>query len=319
MGFLVRSPGLLASVQGSGRPGFLRSGIAEGGALDLKSLAIANLLAGNAPGEAGLEMTLAGAELEFTLGNVVAIAGADMEPRLNGEAAPMYRSFAVQPGDVLAFGPARSGCRAYLAFAGGLELPLVMGSKSTNLNCGIGGYRGRGLKAGDFLRFAAPLAPLRIAVRRVEGRRIAPAEGFGSPVAVLRVIPGPQAESFTEAGLEAFYGGEYAVTARSDRMGSVLEGPAVGAKGPTDIVSDGIPLGGVQVPSGGQPIAMLADRQTTGGYAKIAVVIDADLGTLAQRRPGDRVAFSRVSLGVAQRASRREAAALAALARRLGS
>jgi biotin-dependent carboxylase-like uncharacterized protein len=300
-GFVVRSPGLLSSVQGSGRIGYQRSGLAEGGALDPVSLAIANGLVGNEPGEAGIEMTLSGAEFEFSCGNIVAVAGADMEPRLNGAPAPMYEAFAVNPGDLLSFGSAVSGCRAYLALAGGIDLPLVMGSKSTNLSCGIGGFEGRALKAGDELGFSSPLAPF-----MPEPPRLAPPEDFSSPLTILRVIPGPQADRFTKRGLDAFYGEEYRVGSRSDRMGSVLEGAMVEAKSKTDIVSDGIALGAVQIPSGGKPIVMLADRQTTGGYAKIACVIDADIRLLAQRKSGDRIAFRKTSLAAARRACLRE-------------
>jgi biotin-dependent carboxylase-like uncharacterized protein len=256
-------------------------------------------------------MTLAGAQLEIAAGNIVAIAGANMEPKLNGQPSPMYRAFAVNPGDILSFGSATSGCRAYLAVAGGFDLPLVMGAKSTNLSCHLGGLEGRALKAGDALKFASPMAPF----DPDEGSFLPP-EDFSSPLTTLRVIPGPQEEYFTKKGLETFYGSEYRVGNRSDRMGSVLEGPSVEAKSKTDIISDGIPLGAVQVPSGGKPIVMLADRQTTGGYAKIACVIHADIRLLAQRRPGDRIAFRKISLGAARRAYLREERRLRWITRR---
>jgi biotin-dependent carboxylase-like uncharacterized protein len=297
-GFRVVKAGLQCSAQDSGRIGYQSYGIATSGALDLRSLAIANILVGNPEGEAALEACLAGPELEIEVGNVMAIAGADIEPKLNGEAVPQYAAFAVNPGDILSLGAAVTGCRAYLSFAGGLDLPLVMGSRSTNLKCGLGGFEGRALQAGDRIGFRSPIAPL-----DPDPRRRARKEDFSGRVATLRVVAGPQDEFFTQAGIDTFYGAEYCLTERSDRMGCALEGPIVQAKGKTDIVSDGITLGAIQIPSQGKPIVMLADRQTTGGYAKIATVIGADIPLLAQRRPGEKVAFKRVSLGQARRAA----------------
>jgi biotin-dependent carboxylase-like uncharacterized protein len=297
-GFRVVKAGLQCSAQDSGRIGYQSYGITTSGALDLRSLAIANILVGNPEGEAALETCLAGPELEIEAGNVMAIAGADMEPKLNGETVPQYAAFAVNPGDILSLGAAVMGCRAYLAFAGGLDLPLVMGSRSTNLKCCLGGFEGRALKAGDRIGFRSPIAPL-----APDPRRRARTEDFSGRVATLRVVAGPQDEFFTQIGIDTFYGAEYCMTERSDRMGCVLEGPSVETRGKTDIVSDGIPLGAIQIPSQGKPIVMLADRQTTGGYAKIATVIGADIPLLAQRRPGEKVAFKRVSLGQARRAA----------------
>lgn len=309
-GLVVRGPGLLCTVQDSGRIGYQSSGIAASGALDLRSLAIANILVGNAPGEAALEMSLLGGEFEVATGNLFAIAGADMGAGLNGEPLPLCSAFAAEPGDVIGFGAARSGCRAYLAAAGGFDLPLVMGSKSANLKCGIGGLDGRALRAGDSLAFASPVAPLDPIPRRK-----AEPEDFGAGIIELRVVAGPQDEAFGVAALAKFYGSVYAVGERSDRMGCLLEGPAVEAEAGTDIVSDGIALGSVQIPADGKPIVMLADRQTTGGYAKIATVISSDIPLLAQRRPGDRLRFRRVSLAEARRAALGEMAGLGALER----
>lgn len=312
MGIIIRSAGMLATIQDLGRIGFQKSGIAVSGALDGRSLSVANILAGNPAGEAGIEMTLMGATFEFTAANVVALAGADMGATLNGAPAPRYAAFPVKAGDVLALGMAVSGCRAYIAFAGGLNVPSVMGSKSTNLKCGIGGVQGRQLKEGDAVPFSAPKETL----PNMERRR-APAEDFSGAATVLRAVPGPQDGHFAAGGLKAFFAASYAVTARADRMGCVLDGPPVPSESKTDIISDGIPLGGVQISSDGKPIVMLADRQTTGGYAKIATVASVDLPLLAQRKPGDAVTFKKVSIGAAQRAYRAEMAALDKLARRI--
>jgi biotin-dependent carboxylase-like uncharacterized protein len=312
MGFIVRNAGLLATVQDLGRVGHQSSGIAASGALDGRSLSIANVLVGNRRGEAGLELTLLGATLQFTAENVVALTGADMGATLDGAPAPRYAAFPVRPGDVLALGPAVSGCRAYLAFAGGLDLPEALGSKSTNLKCGIGGFRGRALKDGDALAFAAPVP----ALPDLEKRRVPP-EDFSGTEAALRAVPGPQDGFFGPETLAAFFGRTYLVTARSDRMGCVMEGEPLPALAKTDIVSDGMPLGAVQVASDGKPIVMLADRQTVGGYAKIAVVASADIPLLAQRKPGDAVRFVKISVGAAQRLYRRDQRALERLERSL--
>lgn len=312
MGFIVRNAGLLATVQDLGRVGHQSSGIAASGALDGRSLSIANILVGNKRGEAGLELTLLGSTLEFTAAAVVALTGADMGATINGAPAPRYAAFPVKPGDVLALGPAVSGCRAYLAFAGGLDLPEALGSKSTNLKCGIGGFRGRALKDGDELAFAAPVP----ALPNLEKRRVPPEDFSGAEIA-LRAVPGPQDGFFGRDALAAFFGRSYLVTARSDRMGCGLEGEPLPALAKTDIVSDGMPLGAVQIASDGKPIVMLADRQTVGGYAKIAVVASADIPLLAQRKPGDAVRFVKISVGTAQRLYRREQRALERLERSL--
>lgn len=312
----VLSPGLLTTVQDAGRVGYLKYGFGTSGALDLPALAAANLLVGNAPGEAALECTLTGPTLEFLCDATVAVTGCNMGAALGGGAAPMYAAFDVKRGDILKLGFAASGCRAVIAFAGGIGVPAVMGGKSTSLCCGVGGFEGRALRAGDLLPLAAP----RTGLPGLAARRAAPpenpADGRERPV-VLRAVPGPQDDYFTEEGLAAFFSGEYAVTGKSDRMGCRLEGPEIAAKAGVDIISDGIPLGAVQVPSSGRPIVMLADRQTAGGYAKIATVISADLPKLAQCRAGDRIRFEKVSVGEAQALARAQREALEALAARL--
>ncbi len=313
MGIILRSPGMLTTVQDLGRTGHQKSGIAVSGALDSRSFSLANLLVGNGSAEAAaLEMTLMGATVEFTEANVVAIAGADMGATLNGHPAPIYTAFSVQKGDLLALGLAVAGCRAYLAFAGGLDLPAVMGSRSTNLKCSLGGYQGRALKEGDSIPFAAPV----IALPEM-GKRVLPPEDFSSASVLLRAVPGPQDDYFSGEGLQSFFGASFSVSARSDRMGCVLDGQAIPSATKTDIVSDGIPLGAVQISSDGKPIVMLADRQTTGGYAKIAVVASVDIPLLAQRKPGDSVRFGSISVAEAQRLFRQERKQTGKLRRRL--
>ena len=301
MGIEVLQPGLLTTVQDLGRAGYQKLGIAPSGALDKTALKTANILLGNPAGEAALELTFAGPELRFTRATCIAVTGGDFGALLNGEPIPRCAAAPVKSGDVLSFGPAKSGCRAYLAFAGGLELPAVMGSKSTNLKCGFGGFQGRKLLAGDVIEFASPredlpFFPLRTLDAPQYGREV-----------TLRAVLGPQDDAFTEAGMRTFFGESYEATARSDRMGCALEGPAVECRGKSDIISDGIPDGAVQIPASGKPIVMLSDRQTTGGYAKIATVASVDLPLLAPCRPGDKSRFAPVSVGEAQKLARKEA------------
>lgn len=305
MGIKILNPGLLTTVQDAGRFGYQKTGISPSGALDLHALRVANILVGNPMDEAGLEMTVFGATLEFTGTNTIAVTGGDFQPTLNGKPMPLYTAVRVPAGSTLAFGAAKTGCRAYLAFAGGLDVPAVMGSKSTNLKCGFGGFQGRKLLPGDEIPFAAPASDLRFPrLRELK------APDYPEETLTLRVIPGPQDDAFTERGLAAFFGETYQVTNKCDRMGCTLEGPAVEYKSRADIISDGIPLGAVQIPSGGKPIVMLADHQTTGGYTKIGTVISTDLPRFVQRKVGQKVRFARIPMKEAQNLCRREQKAL---------
>lgn len=301
VGIRIQQPGLLTTVQDFGRTGYQKFGISLSGAMDRRALATANLLVGNRAGEAGLEMTMVGAVMEFTVPNIVAITGGNFAPTLNGAAVPMCAAFPVNAGDTLAFGMAQSGCRCYVAFAGGLNVPVVMGSKSTNLKCRIGGCEGRRLKMGDEIGFTNPVAyKPDLSQRFVEYREPCEKE------VILRVVLGPQDDYFTDTGIHTFLNDAYTVTNRSDRMGCSLEGPKVEYKTKADIISDGIPLGAVQIPSGGKPIVMLSDRQTTGGYAKIATVISTDLPLFVQRKSADRIHFQKVTMREAQAINRAE-------------
>jgi biotin-dependent carboxylase-like uncharacterized protein len=235
------------------------------------------------------------------------VAGADLGLRVNGQPLPTWMSVYVRQGWTIEFGGRRNGCYAYLAVAGGISTPRVMGSRATYLAGGFGGLEGRALKAGDLLPVGAVPGGGHLAARA--GRRLPehlrPQYGDQPDVPV---IAGPQEEAFSPGGLEAFYSGKYNVSATADRMGYRLQGPEIahedrrGGAEPGGIVSDGIPLGAVQVPAGGQPIVMMADRQTTGGYAKIAVVASASIPLLAQCLPGkSSVRFERTSVEEAQR------------------
>lgn len=295
-GFLVKSPGILTTIQDSGRYGYQWSGISPAGAMDLHSLRLANILLDNDMDEAGLEITIVGPELLFECDETIAITGADLSPTLNGHPISNNCAVSVSAGDTLKFGANKSGTRAYLAFAGGLAIESTMGSRSTLLRNKLGSLGGRALKKDDVIGLRMPKKRL-----PGQGQRIVRSEPQDNRNITLRVIMGPQDDLFTEAGIASFLSQEgYRVTDQFSRHGYRLEGPKIQHKNGGDIVSDGIALGAVQVPTNGQPIIMLAERQSTGGYTKIANVITVDLPKIGQCGSGARVRFQAVSVEEAQ-------------------
>ena len=308
MGVIVENGGVLTTVQDSGRFGYEQYGLSTSGPMDQRAFQTANVLVGNDPNEAALEITLLGPTLRFTSPAVIAVTGADLSLRVNGESAETYRALAMKAGDTVSFGAPVSGCRAYMAFAGGLDIPQVLGSRSTLPRFKIGGYQGRRLEKGDELPLRNTVASLpNLARRRLE------APAIESGPRTVRVILGPQDDRFTEQGIADFLGGTYTVGKDFDRMGYRLEGPVVAHKTDGNIISDGIAIGSVQVPSDGHPIIMMADHQTVGGYTKIATVITVDLPVIGQSKAGDQIRFEKVSVDEAQQLYadwRRELAAL---------
>lgn len=295
----VLKAGMMTSVQDGGRLGWQRFGVPVCGAMDPEALAVANILAGNDETEAALELTGAGCIVRFESPNIFALAGADFSPLLNGNPIETGRALLAKKGDILQLGFAKNGFRGILAVAGGFDVPVVMGSRSTYLKGGFGGLEGRLLRDGDVLPFRnAQVWLSNLGERRADLLRSSADE----PV---RVVPGPQADSFSSRGIDTFLSGVYTVTSKSDRMGYRLEGPKIEYAQNKDgnIISDGIVMGAVQVPSG-QPIVMMADRQTTGGYAKIAVVITPDLGRIAQMAAGHPLRFAAVSQQEAEQLTR---------------
>lgn len=286
MGIRITNVGPLCSVQDGGRYGYAEYGFSVSGAMDLFSHRIANILVGNDRDQAAIEMTLFGLSGEFTSDAVIAITGADVSPEINGVSIPSFQAVKVKKGDMLECSFAKNGCRAYLAVNSGFYLKKVMGSLSTNLKCKIGGYMGRALKSGDLLYFNTVAPSVKRMSKRVAGLSLK----IENP-ARLGVLLGPQDDYFTEKGIDTFFSAVYALTNESDRMGVKLDGAAVESKGGVDIISDGIPLGAVQIPASGKPIVMTADRQTVGGYAKIGTVISTDVSVLGQLRPGDSLSF----------------------------
>lgn len=299
--FEVLRAGLLSTVQDRGRIGCQKFGVTVSGAMDEVALRVGNILVGNAQGAAGLEINLLGPRLRCRADLVLALTGAEMDADLDGKPVPWYEAFRARAGQVLDIRHCTQGMRAYLTVGGGIDVPVRLGSRSTSLAAGFGGLEGRPLRDGDVLSAGPSIGGAARSVGRAAPQDCRPT--FGSPQTV-RVVLGPQDDAFTEAGRRTFVESVYEVSPSSDRMGCRLEGPAIEHVGPADIVSDWIPPGGIQVPGNGKPIVLLADRQTTGGYTKIATVIGPDLPKLAQLRPGEAVRFRAVSVGEALAAAR---------------
>ena len=289
----VISPGLLTTVQDLGRRGFQKYGVPVCGALDAVSMRIANMLVGNPETLAGLEFTAIGPTLRFERDAVIALVGADFAPVIDGAEARAWESVRVPAGATMGFRAPADGVRAWLAVDGGVDVPIVMGSRSTDLKGGFGGHEGRALTDGDALPLGRPLRPDPPSPARLPAE-ISRQPTYGQSFDI-RVALGPQNDRFADAGISALLQSEYAVSPDADRTGYRLDGPAIEHAAGADIVSDGTALGSIQVPGTGTPIILLADRGTTGGYAKIATVISPDIGLLAQAMPGAKIRFRAVS------------------------
>ena len=288
----ILDAGLLTTVQDLGRYGFQRYGVSASGVMDEYSAKIANKLVGNKVGEAVLETTLKGVQIEFLQNTAVAITGGNCDVTLNGTKIELWQSYLVNRGDILKMGICRSGLRNYLAFAGGIDVPIIMNSKSTNLKAKVGGFNGRKLMTGDILSVGVGSLETPLTLNKYY------IPTYSKDIKV-GVILGQQDDYFTEAGIKTFLNETYTVTQESDRMGirvSSVSGATIEHKNGADIISDGITFGAIQVPGSGQPIVMMADRQTTGGYTKIGNVISSDLAKLAQATPGTKVKFVEYTL-----------------------
>lgn len=308
----ILHPGVLTTVQDRGRIGHQREGIPVSGAMDELSLRVANLLVGNDENAAALEMTLVGPTLRFDEQTLVALTGADLGAAVDGVRVPSWRPVSIAAGAILTTEAAARGCRGYLAVAGGIDVVPVLGSRATYVRAAFGGIDGRPLRRGDVVHFGA-VSELsrRIATAIVE--RAAPAKvAAGSWSAGPSLIPffrsGPAIRLIDDehtallAGesLERLVGAEFRVGPQSDRMGYRLEGPELKLAAPMDLLSEAVAFGTVQLPPGGTPIVLMADRQTTGGYPRIGQVASVDLPFVAQLKPGDRLRFRRIPLEEAQ-------------------
>jgi len=301
---VVEEGGLLTTVQDLGRVGYRRFGLPPAGAMDPLALKVTNLLIGNPPGAAALEFTFPGPRLRAARPLALAIGGADLSPTINGRPARLWSCLRLDAGDLLAFDAPRSGRWAYLAFPGGVDVPETMGSRATCLAATLGGYAGRRLERGD------RLGCLRITPRSV----LRLPEHHWPPVtgaAAVRIVLGPQQEYFTEDAVAALLGAPFSVGPESNRVGYRLEGPRLSHRTPVELLSDGLLPGALQVPSGGQPIVIMADGPTTGGYPKIGGIVLPDLRWIAQARRGETIRFQAVVRDAAHVAAREEAAFLA--------
>jgi antagonist of KipI len=302
----ILSPGVLTTVQDLGRPGYQRLGIAESGAMDTFSFVVANRLVGNPDNSACLEITLVGPKIRFLRHTWGSLTGAHLSAHLNQSPLTPGRTFKVKTGDLLSFGPRVFGMRAYLAVAGGFDVPVVLGSCSTYVYAGFGGYEGRPLRKGDILS----------AFTKKDDNELTLAElpvefqiGSYDP-SPIHVIVGPHEDRFTPEGLQVFFNSRYVVMSDSNRMGYRLKGPQITHRDTPIVVSEATPVGAVQVPGQGTPVILLRERGTTGGYTKIACVISRDIDVLAQIFPGEGLFFRPVDLSEAHRLDKKRWEAL---------
>jgi antagonist of KipI len=292
----VLNPGALSLLQDSGRHGFQQYGVSVSGAMDPEALFIGNHLLGNDLGAAAIEVTFGGAEFRFESELVAVITGGNLQPSLDGTPLDNRETFVASAGSVLRFGAPVAGLRAYLLIEGGFDAPQVLGSRSTHVASGIGGLNGAPLAIGDSVSVGSCETNVSPGLALPRKLRC----DFGNELTV-RVVAGPQRSSFTGAGVTTFLSSSYVVSDKSDRQGLRLDGPVIEVtNGKYDIVSDAVVVGSVQVPGDGKPIILMSDRQTTGGYTKIAVVASVDLPLLAQATPGTSISFVEISLEEAQ-------------------
>ena len=306
MNAVVTRAGFLTSVQDLGRTGFRQFGVSTSGALDPFALRVANLLVGNDEDAAGLEITLGGLQLRFEDERIIAWCGGEFDVQIGSQAMPAGHVARLQAGDELKFGRSQIGCRCWLAISGGIDVPVVLGSRSTDLRANFGGFKERALRDGEVVLFARQTGSSGFA--KATADKSTPATRISSWTAPhdwaspasrhpnLRFIRGVDWNRFDDVTIRRFTIHEFSVSPDSDRMGVRLDGPELKRQVETDLISEAVAPGTIQVPPSGQPILLLGDCQTIGGYPKIAHVITVDLGIAAQLRAGDRVRFSEVSM-----------------------
>lgn len=292
MKLAVSKKGLYTTIQDNGRYLYQKYGISRCGALDDYAFRVANMLVNNELSEAVLELTLFGGVFEVLESGFISITGADMDPKINNKSAPMWETLELNKGDILSFKAARNGCRTYIAIAGGIDVPLVLNSRSTYIRGKIGGFNGSTLDEGDVISSMKKDYP---------SKYILPSEFIPiyNQKNTARVIFGPQFGNFTRKGIETFLDEEYVFTNDINRMACRLEGSPIEHKYTANIISDGTPNGAIQVPENGKPIILLNDRQTTGGYPKIACIITTDIQKIAQAKPNDSISFKVISVSKA--------------------
>lgn len=310
--------GLQTTVQDLGRIGHQRDGVPAGGAMDRMALRVANLLVGNDENAACLEAALIGPAITFEQPSLIAITGGDFNAAINATDVPPWHAVYVQAGATLRFGHPRTGCRVYIAVAGGIDVPQVFGSRSTYLRASFGGYEGRALRSGDVLHFGTTEPRAR---RTSNGYTTAFVNGSPGSAAtaarwtvshslrppysddpIIRIVAGAHLDALDEASRERIASATFRVSSTSDRMGYRLEGVKLALSAPIELLSEAVAFGTVQLPPGGDPIILMADRATTGGYPRLGEVASVDLPLIAQLKPGDRLRFRFVTIEDAQRA-----------------
>jgi antagonist of KipI len=294
--------GFLTSVQDLGRTGYRQFGVSLAGALDVFALRVANLIVGNAESAAGLEITFGGLQLQFADERIVAWCGGDFDVQIGSRSLPAGHATRLQACEELKFGRPQIGCRSWLAISGGVDVPIVLGGRSTDLRANFGGFRGRALRDGDVLQLGArPGSPIPATERISSWSASKPWSQTAVPTPVLRFVRGAAWDLFNGVTIQRLTSESFAVSPDSDRMGVRLDGPELRRDNDVDLISEAVAPGTIQVPSSGKPILLLGDCQTIGGYPKIAHVITVDLGIAAQLRAGDHVRFSEVSRADAHR------------------
>ncbi|TWT04437.1 biotin-dependent carboxyltransferase family protein [Planococcus sp. CPCC 101016] len=298
----ILKSGLQTTVQDLGRTGFQKYGVIASGVMDPFAHRLANLLVGNKEQAATIEITLVGPVIKFTEDAIIALCGGDLSPRIDDKAVGMWRMLVVGKGSTLTFGEPRMGARCYLSIAGGVDIPEVMGSRSTYLRAGIGGFQGRALEKGD----EVPAGQINKQQKKIMQKStenefdwlLPPARYFEEPV--IRMMPGRQFDLFDDNSRQRIFNEPFTVSPNSDRMGYRLEGTGLFLKTPKELISEAVSFGSVQVPADGNPIVLLADRQTTGGYPKIGQVASVDLPLISQLKQGQQLRFKEISLEDAQ-------------------
>ena len=303
----VVEPGIFTTIQDSGREGYFASGIPPSGAMDRFALRMGNLLVKNPIDEAGIEMTAIGMKARVLKETIIALTGAEFSAKLNGDSLPLWQAVYLKEGDFLSIEKPRRGWRGYLCVAGGIDVPPVLGSKSTYTLGGLGGIRGRTLKKGDLIPAGIPRSSLDKLKKRKVKESVLPEAGSEKE---LRVVLGPQDDHVKGESIEVFLNTPYQVSIRSNRVGYRFEGPQLFFKerpesrdaglDPSNIVDDGNAIGAIQIPAGKEPICLGVDGVTMGGYVKIACLITADMNRMAQLKPKDLVKFKSVTVDEAR-------------------
>lgn len=304
MSITVLKPGLLTTIQDLGRPCYQKYGVIVSGAMDTYSARLSNIIVGNSENEAVLEITLIGPSLKLEKGTLFSLTGANLSPTIDGKSIPIGRAIYLMNDCILEFGTFINGCRAYLAVAGGFDIPIVMNSKSTYLRAGFGGFKGRALKKNDVLKIGTKSKLSTNIVKSFNGNATFVLSSWhlksfidiNPENTVIRVFEDRNIKDFKEESIEKFFSTKFTVSSKSDRMGYKLFGEKIELKHTLEMISEPVNLGTIQIPPDGNPIILLSDRQTTGGYPKIANVASVDIQKIVQLKPNDKITFKKITL-----------------------